>query len=466
MIGATKELEAFELECWGQACAFRNYEVATFGPDSDIPHEYIRAFFGEVVFISKQDQETHVTTYPVLTVYCSGVITIELRILSPERSVPYEEFIDHYVRIHDKRYDQIFAPPSLATYASIASQYTYFGHSFLDRFQNVYKGRQHADTIKKLTDDINEGEFSYQVAPLASDGSEVFIGIAQAIVDVVGFFLSRRMNSLFYVLFGLKRDVIASNPWSSRPHIHILQYDEQSESSSKNAERHDGAIRSIFEGIVLDESEEKFSSAPINTRQFNDFLSYVGTHLSLRVWSSESVNNTGSHGRTVLVLEQQVVNNLLDYTYMLHIMLFRQASAPARNRKFAWGLQREVLVIEDQISACARAGELRALYTQTWEAFGLEDMRRRTLALLEVNNHEAEQRLSLRNELIGRILAILFGLSTLTPMVKKLVVKCMSVAGLGNGPMVQDLGEYLSWIVSFIVVLLLMAIVSFIIKRS
>ena len=160
------ELEGFTLEALGQAAHFRFNEIRIFGEDRAIPPPYLRGFVGQCNFVSAEDEQITIRCYPVLLLYESGVLLLELRTIAPEHQVPLEDFIPGAVNLFRHDFDKIEVPPGISRLASRAYHHSYKKWNFLRRLAILYLERQHDRAIRKLTSNSDEGDFVFELCPL------------------------------------------------------------------------------------------------------------------------------------------------------------------------------------------------------------------------------------------------------------------------------------------------------------
>jgi hypothetical protein len=104
----------FAGEALGQALYFRFAEKRLFGEEGPLPPPYVRAYMGECRLSSRSEV---FMVYPIVTLFESGVILVEMRMIAPNEAIEHTTFIEHYVNLFRWTVDEMWVPPGLVDLA-------------------------------------------------------------------------------------------------------------------------------------------------------------------------------------------------------------------------------------------------------------------------------------------------------------------------------------------------------------
>ena len=128
----TKIPEGFAGEAWYQCAHFRFSELRLFNAYPSMPPNYVRAFLGKCILHNdKKDSRVHL--YPILTIYETGVMSVEFRNISPSHEIPLDEFINQEVNKTQISFDRAEVPPALSKLASSAYMRTLVNWNMRER---------------------------------------------------------------------------------------------------------------------------------------------------------------------------------------------------------------------------------------------------------------------------------------------------------------------------------------------
>ena len=120
--GSSERPTGFILEAWGQAAYFLTSEHRVLGSDTALPCPYLRAYLGKCVLTSTTSDKTssEINLYPVLTVYESGVLIVEFRMIGPKTTTSLPDFITGGVNLFTWKFDRVQVSPGLSAFATRA----------------------------------------------------------------------------------------------------------------------------------------------------------------------------------------------------------------------------------------------------------------------------------------------------------------------------------------------------------
>jgi hypothetical protein len=426
--GSKKIPEGFAGEAWYQAAFLRFGEARLFGDDIFAVPPYIRAFLGEYTLARTEcERPKIITCYPVVKLYESGVLLLELRIISPQHPVPLEEFIKEYVNIYTGVFDEIEVSPALAKLAPrVYMNYTLPKISLLDRFRLKKMGETHDKTVNQLTEDIESGDFTFKSAPLpsvAQGKSEPLISLVQTVFGVVAFVVSSPREGRRLLLLGQRPLIEQGNYWEGRPHIHIVRHDEQAETPAENEERHRESFRWILSRVSKVPPVDRTSFLPANARLFADYAAYITCQATLWVWSKNGLKaqkKWEDANRGHLIYEHQAHAEMMEYGYMLHRSMAEGVTS-VRGSRDVTRLRRKLSELKSRMRQSSHYGEVTNLLSSGWESMGVQDLREEIAEGLAIREAEAQIAEMSTTERLGRAFTILFGLMAVPPLATEVI---------------------------------------------
>lgn len=437
----TIELENFALEAWYQCCYFRFSELRLFDPYPSLPPPYVRSFLGKCILF-KDDLERQIHLYPLLTVYETGVMSVEFRTISPAKQLTLDDFITGAVNLQQIAFDRAEVPPALSRLASSAYMRSAKNWNFKERSKLLQLEEDHNVAVEertKINDDMGD-DFTFELSPLSfgeEDQKETLSTLGLTIFDSVKYLLSKPKKGWQFILWGQDYPVQFDGHWIGRPHIYLCDFPGQEETSSLNEEQY----KSAFIKIVMQSSEFPAElneeRLPKDVRLFDDYSAYLSEALSLWVWSKKGIRwqePWKDINRGHLIYEQQATMRLLDYVYILHRRLLNEISFH-KNVDQVIIARRELIDIEQKTTEPSKFGEIRKLLKYGWGQLGLEDIKRRIHDSLELQQAEKSHQETRTYRKIGITLTVLFGLAVIPPVAFQIL---MPVWNWFNWPRPED----------------------------
>jgi hypothetical protein len=419
-------LAGFPEEACGQAWKFRFGEERVFGEDGPLPPPYVRAFLGQCNLVSEGDPPLKVRLYPVLLIYESGVMLLELRTISPNNPTPLTEFISGAENMFRHPFDRIEVPPGLSKIATRA----YYHARRLPLGQRallLWLERRHDSGVDSRTYREEAGDFNFDLAPLstAEDGHpcEYLHTFAVTLFHSVAFVLTPPRRGLAFLLLGQKRAPELGDFWSGRPHIYLTRFSGQCDTASENQLRHAEAFGSILLRVPNAEGAIASRQLPESARIGEDYSVYINSCASLWVWSKNGIERDSrwaDANRGHLIYERQALVELLEYGYMLHHGLLERIHLCADADEVV-AARKEVLKLQLQMEEASPSGEIGDLLQRGWAQFGVPKLLshiQEALTLRETETRTSEARSATRT---GLALTILFGLVAVPALAEQVV---------------------------------------------
>lgn len=417
--------DGFVSEAWHQCTYFRFSELRLFNAYPSLPPNYVRALMGKCIFYN-DDENYSVNLYPILTVYETGVLSVEFRKISPSYKIPLDEFITKEVNRTQIPFNRVDVPPALSILASSAYLRTQENWNLRERAKLVKQEQDHIESIKARTIFDDDKDFNFKLSELSLYGEnnkEWLYTIALTIFDTVAYLLSVPKEKYDFIFLGQPVTVDFDGHWVGRPHIYLCDFTGQQVTASLNEEIN----KNSFTKILMQSSEfpedikKKF--LPEDSRLFEDYSAYLGQALSLWAWSKKGIQqqarwNDGNRGH--LIYEKQATMRLLDYVYILHRRLLNE-SLSLEDYDQVISVRRELIDLEQKISEVSAFGEIRNLLKNGWSQMGLDSIKDRIDKALLLQQEEKSNKETRLYRKIGVTLTILFGLASIPTLANEVL---------------------------------------------
>jgi hypothetical protein len=450
----------FAKEAWGIASKFRLYEKILFRDHILLPPPNFRAYLGLTRFCS---EENTVQTYPVVTLYETGVLLLELRIIHPNKSVELSDFIEYNVNMHNVNFDFIQCPPAISKSAPLAYEcYTNYPSSLAKRKKIIRQQLQHNNEIDKLTINEKVGDFRFNLSPLHRLPGQIenLSSYFETIRSIVGYLIGKTNSKIDQILPRINFLPETGDYWIARRQIHIIKHEFQQETSKLNEIKNKRSFGSILAGTTgkLDEAMDTF--VPKDVRPFDDYSGYITSSKTLWIWSSKGKSNKenpGDPNRDSLIYENQIKNELLEYGFMVYKSFSRfldfinNTSNVIKSRKI-------IQDFDNRLENISHSGEINDLIIFGWRAYGLGKIKKRIKEKISIIEMEAKYIESRRIIKISWALSVLFGFSAI-PTFALLVIKPLWDFLNFPCPVNENTSNLLFVLISFVLMLIVITII-------
>ena len=422
----TKIPDGFAGEAWYQCAHFRFSELRLFNAYPSLPPNYVRAFLGKYI-LHKNEQEYRIHLYPILTIYETGVMSVEFRRISPSNEISLGEFIKHAVNATQIPFDKAEVPPALSKLASSAYMRTAVNWNMRERAKLLKLEKNHANTIDERTVLDDDKDFTFKISPLSlsdKNQKEWLYTLALTIFDAVAYLLFEPKNKKNFIFWGQPVSVDFDGHWVGRPHIYLCDFSDQQETASLNEEINKHSFTKILMQSFEFPEEMKKKFLPEDSRLFEDCSAYLGEALSLWVWSKKGIKqqepfNDGNRGH--LIYDKQATMRLHDYVYILHRRLLNE-TLQLKDYDQVMSVRRELLELEQKISEVSAFGEIRELLKNGWSQMGLDGIKNRIEKALLLQQEAKSNKETRLYRKIGITLTVLFGLASI-PIIANDILK-------------------------------------------
>jgi len=395
----------FAKECLYQASWFQYAERRVFGENAPSAARYVRAFLGQC-HLRKGNHATGV--YPILRVDEFGILSITFRVFSPPDPLPLDGFIDEYLNVGLRSFETAWVPPGIGLLAPSAYQ-AQVDASARGR-ATVHQLRMHAAGMTALTEERQEGDFVYRMAPLTTTPGEpeTLQSLALTIMSVT-----------VYVMEGTLPGERSAKPrvqfedWSAWPHVFLIRFDDQAVSASENVDRHGTALRAILGRSSRPIRADKMVLT--NDRYFDDYAVLQDSVVTLWVYGRtflEDGDRSPWRDRNYghLIYEQEVITEQAEHIEALYRHLLLAARSAEEDPAQVFQAQEAVSEIETSLRHAAYAGEIRDFLARGLELKGVPELRRLIHEWLELRRTVVLFRRQRETERFGWLLTTVFGL--------------------------------------------------------
>ncbi len=423
--GCTAKLDGFAAEAWGQAAYFLRSERRVLGDDTGLLPPYLRAYLGKCLLTSTSKDKTswQLNLYPILTVYESGVMIVEFRMIGPKTVRALADFIADDVNLFRSRFDHVEVTPGLAAFAARAYNQPVYQGNFVRRLQFIWLQAGHDIAVRQRTKRETDESLSFDLAPLTSSEGDDLKSIALTIFHTVTFIIGRPRMGLSFLLWGQLPALATGEFWSGRPHIHLVRFHQQCKSASENEVRHGSDFGKILSRIpTLDDAAAKLV-LPKDARLFQDYNAYVKRSCLLWVWSTGGLSEQAAWmdpNRGNLIYERQVLAELLEYGYMLHRSLYHRIEKFSTTAEVIL-VRRQFLQLQRKMREASPSGEVLELLENGWDEFGLPALIDEIDAGLRLRESETRSIEALRTTRVGWALTLVFGLVAVPALADQVV---------------------------------------------
>src|SRR5436309_12294929 len=154
-------------------------------------------------------------------------------------------------------------------------------------------------------------------------------GVVHEHTDALVYALAGRRSGIQYLLLGERQEPQWNGYWSGSPHVHLLEFSNQSASAAENERQHAEAFKWILARTPPRGSDTLRVELPRNTRAFNDYGVYINEATVLWVYAAHSnyeVSGTGTEDDPLShpTHHHQVKGDLLEYAPILYRSLLHE----------------------------------------------------------------------------------------------------------------------------------------------
>lgn len=420
--------DSYAGEALFQSMYLRFAELKQYRQFDDFPPSYVRGHLG-LCQLTSAGNIYHL--YPIIKIFDSGVLLVEFRIFSPEAILNVKEFVEEFLNLYKRNFDDVLDPPILR----VAGQHAYalvekpvdpmmarIGSYLLDRDLRRY--------IQKNKSIQRYGDFDFELVHLWGEYKDKREAAKMNETDAVpsGFSLSHLANVIFDAIsvsiHGLRKGksllvkpnypLVLGNSWTGRSHVHLLKFRGQGKTVKENETKFQNDYGWILMGEYRKDSDLGKRHLPPNARYFDDYGAYIAERGTLWAWTTRGVSEAkkweiANHGHLVYFNQSQC--ELLEYGYMLHRRMLEVTANPQRIG--ASLRDREKLIkLEIAMNDVSGYGELRDLLHQGWNDMHVNRLQEAVSDMIAIKQTEASMQEERSITALQIVISIAFGVAT------------------------------------------------------
>jgi hypothetical protein len=341
------------------------YEFRVFSYDtSHIDHNYLRFSLDEIIIENEEDR-FHI--FPFVALYSSGVMIIEFRIIF-DYSIFSSDFINKYINLSTREYKRCYSNSALAAYAQKINGETNNPGKYIDKSNG-------------FPFELNEFKIPYEKQKTLTNTAMFIVQIFETILNEP---LLKKRKKVSRFSFG--------RYWFFKPHIHLLDFENQQKKASNNNKKHEVFINQILTRIPFGKDDIKDVDQLTDLRKFEDYSTFFNIAASLNIWSKggiqhEKENTDLNHNN--YIYQNQVINRFLDYYRMLYqssIFIMNEAE----DYEIILEYQKSLFLLENDYNFLTKSGELHDVLAFTRKEHNIEHQKNIINSFLEIKRMQSE----------------------------------------------------------------------------
>ena len=216
--------------------------------------------------------------------------------------------------------------------------------------------------------------------------------------------------------------------WVARPHLYLQHFDGQGHDSEATLNTCAGTLGQIFIGLPLKDDTRAF--VPPDRRPLGDYAALVSPHKSAWVWSDAMFRSYTQEDRTGTLFDHKATDEALDFIAASHRALLERARSRESLRSIL-ELKEATLGLRFHVRDSIAFGELRTLFDEAWNDYGIDWIRDEILNVLSTREALVSIAETRRNQRIGNGLTMVFGLVAVPPLANDVVRPVAALIGVG-----------------------------------
>jgi len=409
---------------------FRFAELKQFARARNFPPSYIRGYLGECVLISKDNSYI---VYPMIKLYDTGVILVEIRIRSPKKGITLGRFVDEYINLYKRSFDNVLIPPGLR----INAQHAFFLSGkpkpspilpILIRSLSYRFDKDLQNKISKNTTVEKGGVFNFRYVPLwDSDVIQKERNDKSKNTDpnfnvyTIRDFATDIIHAASVAIPGLRRGkslwlkpntpLQVGNFQEGRPHIHLLKFQGQASTARQNDAKFQNEFGWVLGGAFENNSKLGKQFLPKNAREFNDYGAYIAEYGTLWAWSKKGISNKESQkipNNGGFIYFNQSICEMLEYGLMLHRRMYELVGS-LKSSDLALKAKENLVDLETAMNQVSGYVSIRNLLLQGWEAMRINKLQTGISDLIAIRHTESSEKDARKLSALQTILSVIFG---------------------------------------------------------
>lgn len=398
-----------------------------------IDHRYLRFSLDEILI---KDQELEYRLYPFVNFYNSGVVIIEFRVIY-NTPIDIDNYIDNCINLSNREFNKYYVNVSLSKYAKI-----------ICNVENDYKD---------YVDELPEFSFTLRELVIPKNKHKTLSNVALILFDIIEFLLnepllkSRKTRKMLFN-FGYF--------WFGKPHIHIINYSNQSQKASTFLEKNKASINKMLMRVSRHKDYIKKEETLVDLRIFEDFNTFFNLAVSINVWSKKGLyenniwNDMNNNG---YIYSNQIINRFLDYYQMLYkksIFIINETQKYDDILRY----ESDFYLLKNDYKYFMKSGELNDLLEYAKDVFQINYHEDNIKNYLNIKSKQLEKNKAKRITKISRMISILFGILSSGRLAEGLIRplwKTLQLPLFKN----EELNKVLFWGGSFFLIMIIIFII-------
>ncbi len=424
--GKKIDLSEVAWEFWYQGTLLSCNEMKLFPANAQLLPKYIRAYLGECELLSEHEA---VKCYPMIKIFENGIMIISFRVVSNHETIDLEDFIDNCVNLGQHKFNDFLMLIGIAKYAPMASMNPFPSKTnFL--FRNLLNKieKNHIEEIDKQTLLEECDPLPIKKAPMSrfeEDKSyDNLSTIAFTIFDTISYVISKPRQGLMHIFLGRKPHMNIGMRYVARPHIYLIDFDNQAEKAIDNELQHHDSILKIISNSYDIDLENPNNTLPKNLRYYSDYNAYLTSSASLWIWSKSGIRENSEEADLNfghITSGSQVIVEILEYGNMLHRYLL-DSSHGLKNADEVLKVRRILAEFKLQLTEASFYGEINELLKEGLVNIGTERINTYITENLSIRASETALLEARSSEKIRRTLTIIFGLIAVPRVVSDIII--------------------------------------------
>jgi hypothetical protein len=425
--GVSGEVEAFLYRA-----AFIKAGESTHFAGAALPPPYIRASVGTCRFIPADKSHPEMNGEVMLKLHATGDLLIQLRLKGWDDPISEDLFATITTGPSFQRFTQVVVPLGLAGYGP---KFVFLGEHGLgirERWRAFRQVRERSAYVAQAREDARQqgrAVDSLATSFMKAPGTpfplyEFFVRLAEGLA----FTMSNAREGWTYVPLGQKSVVRVGARVYVRSHLHIVRHEDQRQTATENEEAHGDFFTRLLLGAPRGTPRNPREHLGPNLRMWEDFGLYVGPSAVLYVWSAGGRDAREKKAQRARVerfgqysYPNQPLAELMDYSHVLHRRWLLQAELPRANPEDAFRAQRDIIKLEDLVSAISGNREVQNILTASDRAVGTDGIRDRLRQYLAVSEAEVSFREDRSWNRAATVLSVLFGVLSIPTLATEVI---------------------------------------------
>lgn len=202
--GKESKLTGFAYECFLQSANFAVSNEKLLSEDRNIPAKYIRIYLGQCCASHSSGKD--VIFYPVIVVYETGIISVELRFLSSDKDTKVDDFISGGVNLSSFTFNHFRINYGMSEAIDDWAN-KYHNNGLIRRVKELVETSIFTSPPPKQRHHISANGFSFMLGKVESLDMQSLHNLALSLAGTIKYLSVKRGSVLGYLLLGLPSEI-------------------------------------------------------------------------------------------------------------------------------------------------------------------------------------------------------------------------------------------------------------------